>query len=140
MVLVAPGSGGRGDVTTFPAPPRGLSAAENTARKPTHRQQLLGGQARVRRRGTANDDGYTHHEYDLRGACRTGSGASNSARIGPVEFSGFEHALSTAKRTLARFASNARRSFVDAMQERQTRAELSSLGDHMLADTGVERD
>ena len=82
----------------------------------------------------------THHEYDLRGAHGTGSSASNSVRIGPVEFRGFEHALSTARRTLSQFASNAWKRFMDAMHERQTRAELSRLGDHVLADMGIERD
>ena len=82
----------------------------------------------------------THHGYDLHSAHRTGSCASNSVRVGPVEFSGIEHALSTAKRTLSQFASNAWQTFVGAMHERQTRAELSRLGDHVLADIGVERD
>ena len=82
----------------------------------------------------------THHEYDLRSAHGTVASARNSVRAGPIGFSGVEHALATAKRTLSQFASNVWRRFVDAMDERQTRAELSRLGDHVLADMGIERD
>ena len=82
----------------------------------------------------------THHEYDLRGAQGTASKASSSVGIGPIGLSGVEHAVATAKRTLSQFTSNVWQRFVDAMHERQTRAELSRLGDHVLADMGIERD
>ena len=82
----------------------------------------------------------THNEYDLGGARRTVASARNSVRIGPIGFSEVEHAVATAKRTLAQFTSNVWKRFADAMHERQTRAELSRLGDHVLADMGIERD
>ena len=82
----------------------------------------------------------THHEYDLRGAHGTVASARNSVRIGPIGLSEVEQAVATAKRTVSQFTSNGWKRFVDAMHERQTRAELSRLGDHVLADMGIERD
>ena len=81
-----------------------------------------------------------YHEYALRRAHGMGSNARDSARAGPVEISGFDHAVGTAKRTLDGVVSNAWQMFVDAMHERQARAELSRLGDDVLADRGIERD